>query len=123
MARILEAVQTLQTEGGITIAVDSPDQPSNTVTLYPVLSFVCCDNKEAVALASVKAGQTVRPCRFCNCKLSEVNAFLDGNTCEKREAEITLRAIVGGDKAFCSENSIHSDVQVKHNPDNFILLS
>jgi len=110
---VLETIKALQDQGGVTVTViDGVAGEGRTVTLYPVLSFVICDNKEAAALASVKAGQTARPCRFCNCKLSEMNSFLGGNVYGLRDPNTAARAINDANKEYCAEHSIHYDVKV-----------
>src|SRR3546814_16510123 len=79
--------------------------------LFPVLAFVCSDNKEAVVLASVKAGQTLRPCRCCERRLSEMGAFEVVEEYEMRDGVETMRAINEKDKIYCSSRSIHCDVR------------
>src|SRR3546814_4217766 len=113
MVRILEAVVVLQRDGGLSVTTGSGDA-AKAIVLYPVLSFVCCDNKEAAALASIKAGQTTRPCRHCMCELSTVNSFHDAHGNAMREAEDVIQAINNEDKAFSAQRSIHNDVKVSH---------
>ena len=102
---------TIQEQGGFRALTGSGSDREERI-LYPVLTFVCCDNKEAVSLASIKSGQTPRPCRHCLCELSAINAFADAGHCEMRDGIQAGRAIDSADKSFLKDHSIHGDIQV-----------
>lgn len=109
LCRILHHVIDLQAAGGLEFT-PSTGPP---VQLYPVVTMVCCDNKEAVALASVKAGQTPKPCRHCVRDLDQLNLFQNAQTSALRDAAEALNAIATGNRDYCTRNSIHGDVQVR----------
>lgn len=112
MRRILERITDIQQQGGITASVDAA-QLQLPETLYPVLTVVCCDNKDAVALASIKAGQTPMPCRHCTCSLGNLNAFQEMLYLPPRDVLRASNAVSRGDREYCTQHSIHSDLQVR----------
>ena len=85
---------------------------SKIMKFFPVLSFVCCDNKEAVSLASIKAGNTPKPCRFCLCERSQLHNFDDLDQWPPRDTSEAATAIVEQNKTYCKDNSVHYDVEV-----------
>lgn len=106
--RILEEIIELQQQGGILLSTAAGDR-----RLFPVLMFVGCDNKEAVALASIKSGQTRRPCRHCMCQLESLNEFREIADEEMRDSVTAMQAISNGDKHFCMDHSVHLDLPVR----------
>jgi hypothetical protein len=109
LRRILQHFVDLQAAGGLEFT-PSTGPP---VRLYPVVTMVCCDNKEAVALASVKAGQTPKPCRHCFRDLDQLNLFQNAQSSAPRDAAAAANAIATGNRDYCTRNSIHGDVQVR----------
>ena len=105
--RILEEIIELQQQGGILLSTAAGDR-----RLFPVLMFVGCDNKEAVALASIKSGQTRRPCRHCLCRLEALNEFPEVVDEEMRDSATAMQAITDGNTHLCMNHSIHFDIPV-----------
>src|SRR5690606_36299529 len=102
----------IQQQGGITASVDAA-KLQLPQTLYPALTVVCCANKDAVALASIKAGQTPMPCRHCTCSLGNLNSFQEMLYLPPRDVLRASNAVSRGDREYCTPHSIHSDLQVR----------
>src|SRR3546814_1914503 len=92
---------------------DLPDGTSRTLLLHPALTFIACDNKEAAALAGVKSGQTSMPCRFCECRLTEMQARFSRvfTRDPPRSIDLQLDKVVWLEMQ--REKSLHTDVQVR----------
>ena len=83
------------------------------IHIFPIVTFIACDNKEAHALANVKTGNTNRQCRLCLTERENMHHFCLGHYNRLRSTEQIIGALARNDAAFCSANSIHADVRVK----------
>lgn len=60
---------------------------------YPAISCIISDNKEAHALAHIKSGTTIRPCRFCLVERTEIHKFRDATSYELRSGAELLKLL------------------------------
>ena len=113
-------IRAVQEQGGFFTFI-GPVADRQERLMYPIVTFVCCDNKEAVSLASIKSGRTARPSRHCLCSLADMNEFNMVRESDMRDGKAAHRAIQNNDKVYLKQNSLHGDVQVNKINSNALL--